>query len=205
MSEATQTEPVLGAAGDEGGTEPAEPVLGAAGAGEDKGTTDGGEPAKTGESEGGEGKGAEEGKPESKPEITIPEGAEIDADLLEAVKAGDGQKVVDAYLALQQKQADAWAEQQKQYVAEIRKEWGDKADHNLNLANRALHKFGSEGLVEFMRTTGLANHPEMVRLFHRIAEADAEDTVAGTATAPSKDKSASLRTLYDNSPNLKFD
>lgn len=157
----------------------------------------------------GEGEGAgkaDEKEAEKAPELNIPEGAEIDADLLEAMKAKDPQKAVDAFLAAEQKRAEGWAKQQKEWVAEVKKEWGDKADYNLNLANRALHKFGSEELTGFLKQSGIGNHPAMIKLFHRIAEADAEDTVAGTAAAPTKTptRSDALRGLYDKSPDLKF-
>lgn len=43
-------------------------------------------------------------------------------------------------------------------------------------ANRALTQFGSPKLAEVLRTTGLGNHPELIRAFYNASKALADDT-----------------------------
>lgn len=45
------------------------------------------------------------------------------------------------------------------------------------LANAALQKFGTPHLTAVLRETGLSNHPEMIRLFRRMAESTGDDVV----------------------------
>lgn len=147
-------------------------------------------------------------KAEKPAEITLPEDVDLDPDLLTAFKAGDPQKIADAYLAAQEKGREAYAQEQAKWVEELKadKEFGGAGfDANVKLAQRAVAKFGTPELVTLLNATKLGSHPEVVRLFHRLAKADAEDSLAGTtSTEPKPGREDALRKLYDKSPNLKF-
>jgi hypothetical protein len=54
---------------------------------------------------------------------------------------------------------------------------------NLVAANQALNRWASPPLIQLLRDSGLANHPELVAMFARIGKASAEDR-PGAATPP---------------------
>ena len=64
-----------------------------------------------------------------------------------------------------------------EYLQEIQQEWGDDFNKNAELARRGFNSFASEGAVEVLRETGLANHPEILKTFARIGQAFSEDNV----------------------------
>lgn len=52
---------------------------------------------------------------------------------------------------------------------------GDKFEENVGVAKKALERFGSPEFNEWLRTTGLGNHPELIRTFFRAGKAISED------------------------------
>jgi hypothetical protein len=52
--------------------------------------------------------------------------------------------------------------------AEIRREYGTAYEDKIGLAKRAVRAFGSDQLINILDTTGLGNHPDMIRTFARI-------------------------------------
>jgi hypothetical protein len=54
---------------------------------------------------------------------------------------------------------------------------GDALAENLAGAKLALEKFGSPELKTMLNESGLGNHPEVIRLLHRVNKAVSEDTV----------------------------
>lgn len=131
-----------------------------------------------------------EGAPE-KYEFQAAEGVELDADALKDFEpvARDlnltneqAQKLVDAYpkilAGVQQRQADAWQAQTEQWATDVKADkeiGGDKLTGNLSAAQRAMDQFGSPVLKEYLDTTGLGNHPELVKAFIKIGKAMSED------------------------------
>lgn len=75
---------------------------------------------------------------------------------------------------------------------------GANFDANVKLANKALSKFGSAGLVKFLSESPLGNHPELVKAFSRIGKAMAEDTFAGSANGAqsANGEAALLKAMY---------
>jgi hypothetical protein len=143
-------------------------------------------------------------------EVSVPEGVELDKGFLEAVKAGDPQKVVDAYLA-QQKAADAeWAKQGQAWVQQVRSDpelGGANLQATEAACRKAMARFGSPALAKTLVEFGLDNHPELVRAFARMGKAIGEDSIAGTATsaekqAPADDYTSMARRLFKNSPEM---
>lgn len=126
-------------------------------------------------------------------EITVPEGA--NAELVDAFKSvakeieldsAKAQKVVDVFYKAEQKLVEArqneWRETQSNWLAEVKNDpefGGAKFEHNTNLANRALEKYGGEDLIEFLKSAGLTNFPPLVRAFMRIGQAMEPDSISG--------------------------
>ncbi|MCU3986849.1 peptidase [Enterobacter mori] len=134
----------------------------------------------------------QEGAPE-KYEFTAGEGVELDADALKDFEpvARDlnltneqAQKLVDAYpkilAGVQQRQAEAWQSQTEQWAADVKADkeiGGDKLTANLSAAQRALEQFGDTELKEYLDSTGLGNHPALVKAFIKVGKAMSEDKV----------------------------
>lgn len=78
------------------------------------------------------------------------------------------------------KQADAWQTSAKT-DAEI---GGANFDATLISAKNVIGAYGNEAFKTFLNTTGLGNHPEMIRLLSKVAKAVGEDKLlAGGAGA----------------------
>lgn len=133
-------------------------------------------------------------KPEGAPEtyeFKPAEGAELDTEALKDFEPvarelnltnEQAQKLVDAYpkilAGVQQRQADAWQATTEQWAADVKADkeiGGDKLTGNLSAAQRALDQFGTPELKEYLNTTGLGNHPDLVKTFVKIGKAMSED------------------------------
>ena len=90
------------------------------------------------------------------------------------------------------KQRNAWAEESRND-----KEFGGAAlDANLAIAKKAVDAYGTPEIKEFLETTGLGNHPEVIRLFYRVGKTLTEDGVAkGTQNVVERDPA---KTLFPN-------
>ncbi|EMF0895824.1 peptidase [Enterobacter hormaechei] len=132
----------------------------------------------------------QEGAPE-KYEFTAGEGVELDSEALKDFEpvARDlnltneqAQKLVDAYpkilAGVQQRQAEAWQKQTEGWAETVKADkeiGGDKLTANLSAAQRALDQFGTPELKEYLNSTGLGNHPDLVKTFVKIGKAMSED------------------------------
>ncbi|ECG8608162.1 peptidase [Salmonella enterica subsp. salamae serovar 47:z:e,n,x,z15] len=131
-----------------------------------------------------------EGAPE-KYEFQAAEGVELDTEALKDFEPvarelnltnEQAQKLVDAYpkilAGVQQRQAEAWQQTTEQWAADVKADkeiGGDKLTSNLSAAQRALDQFGTPYLKEYLNTTGLGNHPDLVKTFVKIGKAMSED------------------------------
>lgn len=61
----------------------------------------------------------------------------------------------------------------------LKNEWKDKYDSNFELTKRAMDKFGSPELKQYLNESGLGNDPHMIKFFYNIGKAMAEDTFMG--------------------------
>lgn len=133
----------------------------------------------------------QEGAPE-KYEFKPAEGQELDTAALEQFEPiarelnlsnEQAQKMVDLYGTkilpmVQQQQAEAWQKTTEQWAADVKADkeiGGDKLTANLSAAQRALDLFGTPELKEYLNTTGLGNHPDLVKTFVKIGKAMSED------------------------------
>lgn len=76
---------------------------------------------------------------------------------------------------------ESWAEQ----VKTDQEIGGDKLDENLAVARKAVDAFGSQALKDLLNSTGLGNHPEVVKAFYKAGKAISEDGfVRGAPKSP---------------------
>lgn len=76
---------------------------------------------------------------------------------------------------LQEKTAEAWQE-----ACRTDPEFGGaQFDANLAVAKRGYNMFASDELKSILEQTGYGNHPEVLRLFHKIGQLTGEDTFVG--------------------------
>ena len=152
-------------------------------------------------------------KPEGAPEayeFKAPEGREFDPEVVSqfAEVAKELNLTQEAAQKVLDKMAPALAARQENAIATARAEWiaSTKADAEIGgtelaqkiaLANTTFDKFGTPELRTLLETTGLGDHPEMIRWAHRVGKAMSEDGfVAGRSNAPDK---ASPQKLYSAS------
>ncbi len=64
----------------------------------------------------------------------------------------------------------------------LRREWGQAFDKNVNLAKRAVARFGGQELQNFLDETQLGNDPRVIRAFDKVARKVGEDTLEGEGT-----------------------
>lgn len=150
-----------------------------------------------------------EGAPE-KYEFVAPEGVTLDPQAVEQFEPiarelnltnEQAQKLVALQAGLVKNQHEAWAAQRKTWETEVKtdKEIGGEAfGGNVKAAQRALDQFGTPELRAALDSTGMGNHPELVRTFVRIGKAMAEDNFIKGAT-PSVGKKSAAEVLYGNS------
>ena len=62
-------------------------------------------------------------------------------------------------------------------LSTLQQEWGDEFNHNLEMARRAFMNFATPEAVKVIEETGMGNHPELLKVFARIGEVLAEDSV----------------------------
>jgi hypothetical protein len=153
----------------------------------------------------------EPGAPE-KYEFTAPDGTTYDPAVVEsfseAAKAanltqGAAQKMLEAM-------APKMAERQLQQVQATVAGWeaasksdkefgGEKLQENLAVANKALKAYASPELLTLLKSTGFANHPEVIRLMVKVGQSVKEDGfVGGQAATPPKSLTS---VMYDNTPS----
>lgn len=147
------------------------------------------------------------GAPEKYEAFTVPEGYEIDQELMSQFEPvlrevnltqEAAQKIMDVapklIEATQMKTVSAvldhlgmtdhatWAPSLKA-DKEI---GGDKLAENLAVAKKGLETFGTPQLRDLLKKTGLGNHPEMVRAFYKVGQQIKEDGfVSGSSTTTS--------------------
>jgi hypothetical protein len=142
--------------------------------------------------------------------FTVPEGMELDQDLMNEVvplfnEAGlnkeQSQKFIDTYAskiqAAEQARLDTFNQLKKEWVDQSKsdKEFGgDGFDENIAAAKNALDKFGTPELTKLMDDFGVGNHPEMIRFMVRVGRQTMEDVPGGGT--PQGDGKSAVDVLY---------
>lgn len=148
------------------------------------------------------GKGSEKDKPkepdkkDEKPvvpekyEFKAPEGVEqLDPQALAVfepiakelgLSQDQAQKLVDIYPQIQQQQAEAWSKQVTDWGDQVKADkeiGGDKLTASVGQAQKALDQFGTPALRDYLESSGLGNHPELVRAFAKVGKMMSEDKI----------------------------
>jgi hypothetical protein len=142
-------------------------------------------------------------------EFKAPEGQTYDSNLLTAFEVGakEANLTQDAAQKLLDSMSPKIAEAQVERATAIRKEWfdaskadaefgGDKLEANLAVAKKGLDAFGSPELNKLLVSTGLGNHPEVIRMMFKAGQAISEDKVV-VGSAPSRTQATAASILYD--------
>lgn len=129
-------------------------------------------------------------------ELKLPEGVELDAQLLDGFKAtaakvgldsAKAQTVFDNFVAFQQAQTksvnESFAKQDAAWAAELKADpllGGSKWDATRADIGRVAQHFKAGPALKLLESAGLGNHPELVRFVASVGRALREDSIAGT-------------------------
>lgn len=161
-----------------------------------------------------------DGEPEPKPKVApekydlkLPEGSLMKPARLEKIAAfakakGLSQEDAQAYLEQENQAVKDHVEGEKAQVEESIVKWvkdgeadkeigGEAFKMNVELAKRVVDRFGTDLLKTDLNSTGLGNHPELVRLLVRIGKSMSEDQlILPGGQKPSAPKRSAADTLY---------
>jgi|TARA_R110001583_G_scaffold175476_3_gene330044 hypothetical protein len=90
------------------------------------------------------------------------------------------QRGVDMVAQMKQAEMNQWVEQQKSWVDTAKQDaeyGGEKFEENIAVAVKARDSFGTSEFNEMLDSSGLGNHPEMIRFLNRVGKAISEDSV----------------------------
>lgn len=159
-----------------------------------------------------EGKADDKGAPvvPEKYEFKMPEGVELDTAAAEEFSVlakelkldqATAQKVADIGAKMAQKQAERHAETVKGWTTESKadKEFGgDNLQQNLATAQKAIDTFGSKELKSLLTSSGLGNHPEIIRFAFNAGKAISEDGFIRSGSRTSTPAQSLEKRLYPN-------
>jgi len=136
-------------------------------------------------------KSDEDGAPEMYEDFVVPDGIEVDKEMLEkftpvAKELGLTQVQAQRLVDLQservtealQSQADAWQQtmdDMQSATAEDNEIGGEHYEENIALARNAVKVLGTPELASRLDATGTGNDPEFIRFFMRVGKAIGED------------------------------
>ncbi len=138
-------------------------------------------------------------------DLKMPDGIELDTVAAEEFTAVAKELKLDQAQA--QKLADIAAKQAQRQIeghAKLVESWtelvktdkeigGDKLEENLGVARKAIDTFGSPELKALLNSSGLGNHPEVVKFAHKVGKAISEDGfVPGSPKGPETDLAKKL-------------
>ena len=90
------------------------------------------------------------------------------------------QRGVDMVAQMKKAEMNQWVEQQKSWVDDAKSDTefgGDKFDQSISVAVKARDSFGTPEFNEMLDSSGLGNHPEMIRFLNRVGKQISEDGV----------------------------
>ncbi len=142
-------------------------------------------------------------------EVSLPDGAELDQAALDHFSPAfrelhltndQVQKLADLRLEEQQQQAQHWADTRRSWVKQGERDaevGGNRYRTSVATAQSAIAQFADQEAVQFLEDSGLGDHPAMLRMFHRIGAAMADDSIV-TARGGAADQgpAARLNRLY---------
>lgn len=168
--------------------------------------------AAAGDTQNADDKGAKGDEPvvPEKYEFQVPDGVELNgkaADEFSAIakelklSQADAQRIADVATRMQQQQAETHVATVKGWADSCKtdKEFGgDNLEQNMSVARKAIDTFGSPELKALLNSSGMGNHPEVVRFAFKAGKAISEDTfVKSGSRAPTPEQSLEKR-MYPN-------
>jgi len=123
--------------------------------------------------------------------LTMPDGVEVDQELLDAIGSDfkelglttrQAQQLADKFIETQSRrgaaQAENWANRVQGWADEARRDrdiGGHKWQGTVSSAQRALSTLGTPALREYLNASGGGNHPELIRIFAKVGSMIRED------------------------------
>ncbi|MBS7559932.1 hypothetical protein KHO49_16440 [Pseudomonas sp. RC4D1] len=147
------------------------------------------------------------GAPEAYEDFTLPEGMEMDTEVLGEFKnlakelnipQAKAQQLIDFQSQLATKQAEQYqaavTKQAQDWAASIKSDpevGGENYEKSVASAVKVIQSFGDPALTELLNTSGLGNHPALFKFCHRISAAISEDkfVMPGSQTNTPKEMS----------------
>lgn len=148
-------------------------------------------------------------------DLKVPEGSRLDPSAVEKIASfakdkglsnEQAQVILDredaAVAGFVDRQTQELKAKPAQWKAEAQsdKEIGGEAfPENVEIAHRAITRFGSETLKQALNDSGLGNHPELIRAFYKIGKAMAEDKFVASGGQNADVKKSAAEVLYPSS------
>ena len=140
-------------------------------------------------------------------EFKAPDGVELDKTQVDEFTAiakelklpkDAAQKVVDLAVKREQARAEAFTKQVNDWAAQVKADPELGKDENLAAARKFVDTFGDDEIKGLLNSTGMGNHPAVVRFSLKASKTISEDKfIAGKSSAePAKRDAASV--LYGN-------
>lgn len=155
------------------------------------------------------------GAPEAYEDFKLPDGMEMDADVLGEFKGlakelnipqDKAQKLIDFQTQLANKQAEQYqaavTKQAQDWAASIKNDpeiGGENYDKSVASAIKVIQSFGDPALTELLNTSGLGNHPALFKFCHRISAAISEDKFVLPGSQTTTGRKSNEEVFYGNS------
>lgn len=155
---------------------------------------------------------AETGAPETYEDFKLPDGMEMDTEVLGEFKTlakelnipqAKAQQLIDFQTQLASKQAEAYhaavTKQSQDWAASIKNDpeiGGANYDKNVESAIKVIQSFGDPALTELLNTSGLGNHPALFKFCHRISSAISEDKFVLPGSQSSTGRKSDAEVFY---------
>lgn len=149
--------------------------------------------------------------PEADYEFKMPEGIDLDEDSANEFKAiakelklpkDAAQKVVDLAAKREQARADAFVKQVKDWGEAVKADKELGTPENLAACRKTIETFGTPELRTMLETSGMGNHPEVVRFVTAISKVLSEDKfIAGRDGGNAQPRSLEERLYGKTTPN----
>lgn len=133
-------------------------------------------------------------------EYTMPEGVDLDkaaADEFSTIAKElkltqeQAQKVADVGAKMAQRRAEEHVRMVEGWIEAVKTDpvvGGDKLEENLAVARGAVDTFGDQELKDLLNTSGIGNHPAVIRAFVKAGKAISQDGfIKGTAKTSEND------------------
>lgn len=99
------------------------------------------------------------------------------------LSAKQARGLFDWYHSVAGEKFQGMAKAREEWVSALKAEWGPSFSENVEAARRALRFHGDEGVMQVLESTGLGDHPAIVKMMAKIGKGLKEDGLRGTAGA----------------------